>query len=48
MSPRQTGHITGQMGRVSGTDGTHTGGVPPKFFMLIGFFLSPSEFFGPH
>ena len=24
MSPAQTGHITGQMGRVPGTDGTHT------------------------
>ena len=24
MSPGQTGHITGQMGRVPGTDGTHT------------------------
>ena len=41
MSPGQTGHITGQMGRVPGTDGTHTRGVPPKFFMFIGFFLSP-------
>ena len=41
MSPGQTGHITGQMGRVPGTDGTRTpGGVPPKFFMFIGFFLS--------
>ena len=24
MSPGQTGHITGQTGRVPGTDGTHT------------------------
>ena len=41
MSPGQTGHITGQMGRVPGTDGTHTTGCPPKFFMFIGFSLSP-------
>ena len=39
MSPGQTGHITGQMGRVPGTDGTHTRDVPPKFFMFIGFFF---------
>ena len=43
MSPGQTGHITGQMGRVPGTGGTHTpGGVPPKFFMFIVFILSQS------
>ena len=30
MSPGQTGHITGQMGRVPGTDGTHTRGCPAK------------------
>ena len=41
MSPGQTGHITGQMGRVPGQTGRTPGGVPPKFFMFIGFFLSP-------
>ena len=45
MSPGQTGHITGQMGRVPGTDGRTPGGVPPKFFMFIGFFLSPLKTF---
>ena len=30
MSPGQTGHITGQMGRVPGTDGTHTRGCPAQ------------------
>ena len=44
MSAGQMGHMTGQMGHVPGTDGTHThthtpGGVPPKFFMFIGFFF---------
>ena len=43
MSPGQTGHITGQMGRVPGQTGRTPGGVPPKFFMFIGFFLSPSK-----
>ena len=47
MSPGQTGHITGQMGRVPGTDGTHTRGCPAKFFMFIGFFLSRFEVFVP-
>ena len=41
MSPGQTGHITGQMGRVPGTDGTHTRGCPAKIFMFIGFFFFP-------
>ena len=36
-SAGQTGHMTGQMGHVHGTDGTHTRGWPTKFFMLIGF-----------
>ena len=35
MSPGQTGHITGQMGRVPGT---HTRGCPAK--ILYVFFLS--------
>ena len=39
MSPGQTGHITGQMGRVPGQTGRTPGGVPPKFFMFIGFFF---------
>ena len=41
MFPGQTGHVTGQMGRVPGTDGRTPGGVPPKFFMFIGFFSFP-------
>ena len=41
MSPGQTGHITGQMGRVPGTDGTHTRGCPAKIFYAYWFFLSP-------
>ena len=44
MSAGQTGHMTGRMEHVHGTDGTHThtpGGVPSKFFMFLGFFLSP-------
>ena len=38
MSPGQTGHITGQMGRVSGTDGTHTRGCPAKILYVYCFF----------
>ena len=34
MSPGQTGHITGQMGRVPGTDGTHTRGCPAKILYV--------------
>ena len=42
MSAGQTGQMTGQMGHVHGTDGTHTPwGVPPNVFMFIGLFLSP-------
>ena len=41
MSPGQTGHITGQMGRVPGTDGTHTRGCPAKILYVYCFFLSP-------
>ena len=41
MSPGQTGHITGQMGRVPGTDGTHTRGCPAKILYVYWFFLSP-------
>ena len=40
MSPGQTGHITGQMDVSPGQTGRTPGGVPPKFFMFIGFFLS--------
>ena len=43
MSPGQTGHITGQMGRVPGTDGTHTRGCPAKILYVYWFFLSPLE-----
>ena len=34
MSPGQTGHTTGQMGRVPGTDGTHTRGCPAKILCV--------------
>ena len=37
MSPGQTGHITGQPGRPPRDRQTHIRGVPPKFFMFIGF-----------
>ena len=43
MSPGQTGHITGQMGRVPGTDGTHTRGCPAKILYVYWFFLSPTH-----
>ena len=39
-SPGQTGHITGQTGRVPGTDGTHTTGCPVKILYVYWFFLS--------
>ena len=39
MSAGQTGHMTGQMAHVRGTDGTHARGCPAKFFMFIGFFF---------
>ena len=42
MSPGQTGHISRDRWDVSpGQTGRTPGGVPPKFFMFIGFFLSP-------
>ena len=41
MSPGQTGHITGQMGRVPGTDGTHTRGRPAKILYVYWFFSFP-------
>ena len=44
MSPGQTGHITGQMGRVPGTDGTHTRGCPAKILYVYWFFPFPSNF----
>ena len=44
MSPGQTGHITGQMGRVPGTDGTHTKGCPAKILSVYCFFFSPHQF----
>ena len=43
MSPGQTGHITGQMGRVPGTDGTHTRGCPAKFLYVYWFFSSTAK-----
>ena len=42
MSPGQTGHITGQMGRVPGTDGTHTRGCPAKILYVYWFFSFPT------
>ena len=39
MSPGQTGHITGQMGRVPGTDGTRTRGCPAKILYVYWFFF---------
>ena len=44
MSPGQTGHITGQMGRVPGTDGTHTRGCPAKILYVYWFFFSFPNF----
>ena len=41
MSPGQTGHTTGQMGRVPGTDGTHTRGCPAKILYVYWFFFFP-------
>ena len=41
MSPGQTGHITGQRGRVPGTDGTHTRGCPAKLLYVYWFFSFP-------
>ena len=35
MSPGQTGHITGQTGRVPGTDGTHTRGCPARILYVF-------------
>ena len=43
MSAGQTGQMTGQMGHVHGTDGHRPGGVPPKFFVFIGFSLCPPK-----
>ena len=43
MSPGQTGHITGQMGRVPGTDGTHTRGCPAKILYVYCFFSFPNK-----
>ena len=43
MSPGQTGHITGQMGRVPGTDGTHTTGCPAKILYVYWFFSFPKN-----
>ena len=44
MSAGQTGHKTGQMGHVHGTDGTHTRGCPAKILYFYCFFLSPPLF----
>ena len=43
MSPGQTGHITGQMGRVPGTDGMHTRGCPAKILYVYWFFSFPND-----
>ena len=41
MSPGQMGHITRQMGRVPGTDGTHTRGSPAKILYVYWFVFFP-------
>ena len=41
MSAGQTGHVTGQMGQVHGTDGTQTRGCPAKILFVYWFFLFP-------
>ena len=38
MSAGQTGHMTGQMGHVHGTDGTHTRACPAKVLYVYCFF----------
>ena len=43
MSPGQMGHITGQMGRVPGTDGTHTRGCPAKILYVYWSFSFPID-----
>ena len=43
MSPGKTGHITGQMGRVPGTDGTHTRGCPAEILYVYWFFSFPKN-----
>ena len=43
MSAGQTGHVTGQMGHVHGTDGTHTKGCPAKIPYVYCFFSFPSQ-----
>ena len=45
MSPGQTGRVPRDRWDVSpGQTGRTPGGVPPKLFMFIGFFLSPAIF----
>ena len=41
MSAGQTGHTTGQMGNIHGTDGTHTRGCPAKILYVCWFFSLP-------
>ena len=41
MSPGQTGHITGQMGRVPGTDGDAHQGVSRQNSLCLLFFFFP-------
>ena len=41
MSPGQTGHITGQMGRAPGTDGTHTRGLSRQNSLCLLVFFFP-------
>ena len=43
MSAGQTGHMTGQMGHVHGTDGTHTKGCPAQILHVYGFFSFPQK-----
>ena len=43
MSAGQTGHMTGQMGHVQGTDGTQTRGCPAKILYVCSFFSFPKK-----
>ena len=42
MSVGQTGHVTGQMGHVHGTDWTHTRGSPAKILYVYWFLSFPT------
>ena len=46
MSAGHSGHMTGQMGHVHGTDGTHNKGCPAQILCVYWVFLCPSNYFG--